>query len=1162
MEDDFFQFEAPTEAAPELILGKKKKKKKKKKNDIASSSLHVSAQEPNGNNQATHDHEQHQKITNTAPESAFSALSIDDDKHDADEHFSSTLSEVATKKKKKKKKKLLDLPDPSSEPLNDQLEAPSVEQSSHAPPAEVRRPMTVAEKKKAKKERERLAKEEKARKDKDELDAILAELDGPKSAADHQRTESKSVDTEANSPTSNAKSKNKSKAKKAAVDDDLEALLEELAPSEPKPSESAATSSTTAVDDLLAEFGSTTDLPSTKKKTKKKKKKSAAKADDEGLDGGAKNAAEPKKPKKKESAMVRKVREQRERMFAEEERLRKLEEEENQRIEEEERKRQEEDQKKAEEKARRKAAEKAKRERRRQEGTLLSKAEKEKRRKAEAYKQHLIATGVVPGVLQAEAAEKPAKVVYGSRKKSTKTKEEETEKQTDVLPASQALDAEEIPVDKDNEGEHQKLEPEPVVPAVVEPEIIPDAWDELPDLGKSQAVDGGSKEVGDKACEENGTLALTKGATGENVHTDTSSDSNSSDYEGMSKTEIAMGKRLGAIRKKRTEEKKAALAARSKDLLRSPVICILGHVDTGKTKILDRIRRTNVQDAEAGGITQQIGATYFPIDAVKKEATKLAEGRELIYNVPSLLIIDTPGHESFTNLRSRGSSLCDIAILVVDIMHGLEPQTRESIGLLKMRKTPFVVALNKIDRLYDWKAQSHNCPTRASLEKQPNHVKEEFLRRVKDTKLQFAEIGFNTELYWENIDMRKTVSLVPTSAITGEGMPDLLMLLLSLPQKLLTERLMFCSTLEATVLEVKVIEGLGTTIDIILTGGTISEGNTIMVVGLEGPIVTTIRALLTPHPMREMRVKGQYLHHKKIKAAQGIKISADGLEKAVAGTQVMVVNDPSDEVEMDYVRDEVMKDFQTILKNVDRSGLGVYVQASTLGSLEALLEYLRTSKIPVSGINIGPVHRRDVMKTSAMLERRKEFATILAFDVPVEREARDMAEDLGVRIFTADIIYHLFDQFTAYMDNIRKQRREAANDDVVFPVIAKILPQHIYNKKDPIVVGVDILEGILRVGTPLVVRNGNVWLDVGRVASIELNKKAVMTARKGESVAVKIQHKSTEHIMYGRHFDFQDQLVSKMSRTSIDLLKESFRDDLETEDWRLVVRLKKAFDII
>ncbi len=541
---------------------------------------------------------------------------------------------------------------------------------------------------------------------------------------------------------------------------------------------------------------------------------------------------------------------------------------------------------------------------------------------------------------------------------------------------------------------------------------------------------------------------------------------------------------------------------------------------------------------------------------------KLPEGKSLSYNVPSLLIIDTPGHESFTNLRTRGSSLCDLAILVIDIMHGIEPQTRESISLLRNRRTPFIVALNKIDRMFDWQAQPNNCPTRESLSKQTEHSRQEFLTRVKETKLQLNEEGFNSELYWENDDVRKNISLVPTSAITGEGIPDLLMLLLSLPQQLLTNRLMFNASVEATVLEVKVISGLGTTIDIVLTGGTIHEGDTIMVVGLDGPITTTVRALLTPHPMKEMRVKGQYLRHAEIKAAQGIKISAEGLEKAVAGTQIVIVPDPGDEDEMEYAREEVMKDFSTILQSVDKSGVGVYVQASTLGSLEALLAFLESSKIPVSGINIGPVHKKDIKKASAMLERRKEFATVLAFDVKVEAEARELAEEVGVKIFTADIIYHLFDQFTNYMEDVKRARREEVSDDAVFPCICRILPQHIYNKKDPIVLGVDVLNGILRVGTPLVVRHGDGWLDVGRVASIEANQKQVKIARKGESVCVKIQHKNTEHIMYGRHFDFQDELVSKMSRRAIDLLKENFKEDLEKEDWILVVRMKKMFNIL
>lgn len=1252
MDEDFFEFEAAPEAAPQLILGKKKKKKKKKEEDTTHDvdPCVDPAEAPkekkkkkkaediseNGGHEATSafstllrgDDGRQDEDENQTPTSAFAALGVDNHKQEGDvdgDAGNNQLAASALPKKKKKKRKESVLnpldtgdvaqgsavqdPDQSNggtsninfeEMPNDTEDAPvaspekknrknkglsnlgrvnsdlpkviepasdvgseqQLEQNLELEPdlvTEVKRSITATEKKKAKKERERLAKLEKTKKEQDEIDALMAELGDGKPPED----EASAADTQNSTDAPNvasmtaAQKKRSKKKKKAAADKDddpeIDALMAELGVSDPAQNVEASEASASVghVDELLAEFGGEAPSAATKKKVKKKKKKTAEKdgdEDEEPAEARSTPVTEVKKPKKKESAAVRKMREHREKLLAEEERLRKIREAEEARIAEEERKRQEEIQKKELEKEKKKQKEREKKERKRKEGTLLSKAEKERRRKAELFRQQLAAQGIVPAATLSEKDIQSERPEHAGFEKKIRPSQNTSEESQVVEP---------VKVDHDKEAPTPiKVEvsvPAEVEPSAPEPEIIPDAWEDLPependDKENGREVDG---DTGEDEEEENG----------DSDEDEEDSDSQDSEYEGMSKAEIVAEKRLDALRSERHKVREQARASRTIDRLRSPVICILGHVDTGKTKILDRIRKTNVQDGEAGGITQQIGATYFPIEAVKKEATKLQEGKELEYNVPSLLIIDTPGHESFTNLRSRGSSLCDIAILVIDIMHGLEPQTRESIDLLKLRKTPFIIALNKIDRIYDWDARPHNCPARESLAKQQRHAREEFERRVRETKLELAEIGFNTELYWENSDARKYVSIVPTSAITGEGIPDLLMLLLALPQRLLIERLMFNPVLEATVLEVKVIEGLGTTIDIILTGGTIHEGDTIMVVGLDGPIVTTIRALLTPHPMKEMRVKGQYLHHKKIEAAQGVKISADDLEKAVAGTQLMVVEDPTNEVEMTYVREEVMKDYQTILTSVDRSGLGVYVQASTLGSLEALLEFLRTSKIPVSGINIGPVHKRDVTKASTMLEKRKEYATILAFDVGVEKEARELAEEVGVQIFTADIIYHLFDMFTAYMEEMKKKRREDVNDDVVFPSICKILPQHIYNKKDPIIVGVDVMEGILRVGTPLVVKHGDGWLDIGQVASIELNKKQVVTAKKGESVAVKIQHKNTDHIMYGRHFDFQDALISKMSRSAIDLLKENFRDDLGKEDWILVIKLKKMFEI-
>jgi translation initiation factor 5B len=503
--------------------------------------------------------------------------------------------------------------------------------------------------------------------------------------------------------------------------------------------------------------------------------------------------------------------------------------------------------------------------------------------------------------------------------------------------------------------------------------------------------------------------------------------------------------------------------------------------------------------------------------------------------------------------------LCDLAILVVDIMHGLEPQTIESLNLLRMRNTEFIVALNKVDRLYGWKT-CKNAPIVKAMKQQNKDVINEFNLRLKNIINEFQEQGLNTELYYKNKDMGDTFSIVPTSAISGEGVPDLLLWLVQWAQKTMVEKLTYVDEVQCTVLEVKVIEGHGTTIDVVLVNGELHEGDQIVVCGLQGPIVTTIRALLTPHPMKELRVKGTYLHYKEIKAAQGIKITAQGLEHAIAGTALHVVG-PDDDIEA--IKESAMEDMESVLSRIDKSGEGVYVQASTLGSLEALLEYLKSPavKIPVSGIGIGPVHKKDVMKAGVMLERKKEYATILAFDVKVTTEARELADEMGVKIFCADIIYHLFDLFKAYIENIKEEKKKESADEAVFPCVLQILPNCVFNKKDPIVLGVDVIEGILKIGTPICVP-GREFIDIGRIASIENNHKPVDYAKKGNKVAIKIVGSNAEEQkMFGRHFDMEDELVSHISRRSIDILKSNYRDELSLEEWKLVVKLKNIFKI-
>jgi len=343
----------------------------------------------------------------------------------------------------------------------------------------------------------------------------------------------------------------------------------------------------------------------------------------------------------------------------------------------------------------------------------------------------------------------------------------------------------------------------------------------------------------------------------------------------------------------------------------------------------------------------------------------------------------------------------------------------------------------------------------------------------------------------------------------------------------------------------------------------LDEGDKAVFCTLDGPVLTEIRGLLTPPPSREMRIKAEYQRHKQVKGALGVKLIGTNLEKVMAGTSVVTIGEHDDPED---IKKEVMKDLEGITSKLSTDKVGVMVSASTLGALEALLQFLREETkppIPVSYVSIGTVHKKDVTKISVMNEKKggSEFATILAFDVNVTQEAREQASEMNVKVFTADIIYHLFDQFTRYMADLTEKRRQDAADVAVFPSICKILPQHVFNQKDPIILGVEVMEGILKVGTPLCCPSVG-GLHIGKVTSIENSGKSEDTARKGMSVAIKIVNEHHPTMTYGRQFDASNSLYSTLTRASIDALKANFKDKLENDDWKLVVKMKKVFGII
>jgi translation initiation factor 5B len=605
---------------------------------------------------------------------------------------------------------------------------------------------------------------------------------------------------------------------------------------------------------------------------------------------------------------------------------------------------------------------------------------------------------------------------------------------------------------------------------------------------------------------------------------------------------------------------------------RAPISCFLGHVDSGKTSLQDKIRNSNVQEKEANNITQQINASYLS----KSDIITLLNGFDIKMNIdikiPKIIICDSPGHEAFANLRNRGSSICDIAILVVDISHGLENQTKESLNLLKQKKCPFIVALNKVDRLYGW-IPHENMDIQQSLSLQPEYVLIEFENKINNIKLQLAEEGLNTELYYNNKDYKKYISIVPTSAKTGEGIVDLVLLKIKLVQQFMEKQILYKDELQCTIMEINQFKGLGMTIDVILVNGTLYVGDTIVLCGIDGPIVTQIRIILTPPPKKEIQKSGNYKNHNSIKAANCIKIVADKLENVVAGTQLYVAKN-NDEIEKYKL--ETLKEINNTLCNIAEDKIGVTVQASTLGGLEALLSFLNQMKIPVGHVALGPIHKKHTIHTISMKTKIPKYACILAFDVEIAPEVKIIAEKEKIKIFESKVIYHLFDIFTKHSqdyDNIIKEQNKLI---AIFPTVLQVLC--CFHPRDPLVIGCRILEGQVKIGTPLCVRQKN-GVRIGKVIGIQENNKNILTGKKGMEIAIKIDGKTMievssmekgkivksqreQIINYGRQVQENNILTSVISRNSIDALKESFRDEMTQDDWKLIIELKKEQRVV
>ncbi|HOQ26584.1 MAG TPA: translation initiation factor IF-2 [Methanomassiliicoccaceae archaeon] len=570
---------------------------------------------------------------------------------------------------------------------------------------------------------------------------------------------------------------------------------------------------------------------------------------------------------------------------------------------------------------------------------------------------------------------------------------------------------------------------------------------------------------------------------------------------------------------------------------RQPIVSVLGHVDHGKTSLLDRIRGTSVTKREAGLITQHIGATEVPIDHIYG-VTKPLIGKSRKFTVPGLLFIDTPGHQSFTSLRARGGALADLAVLVIDINEGLKPQTLESIQLLKRFKTPFIIAMNKIDLIEGWQTKA-GAPFVLNYQSQTDEVKAKLDDKMYKIIGELYEKGFSTDRYDRIEDFTKAIAIVPMSARNGEGLPDLLLVLIGLAQRFLEEQLKAEEgPAKGTILEVKEEKGLGSTLDVIIFAGTLRRGDTV-ILGTKGkPITTRVKAILRPKPLDEIRdPKDRFDSVTEVTAAIGVKLLCQNIEGVVSGAPLRATKG-----DMAEALEEVAEETRVHIETVDE---GVYIKADALGSLEALAFECEKAGIPVRKYDTGMISRKDLIDTAAYGETFHRV--ILAFGVDLLPEAKEALPNYNLKVFASDVVYRLIEDYQAWVAEEKAKMDAEMRSEFAFPGKVKLLPNCVFRASKPAIVGVRVLGGRIRPGQALLNIEG---VEVGKIRSIRSGEEVVKEAIQGQEVAVAIEGPTV-----GRQINVEDILYVDLRETA---LKEIQSVDLNPDD-RMV--LEETIDV-
>jgi len=583
---------------------------------------------------------------------------------------------------------------------------------------------------------------------------------------------------------------------------------------------------------------------------------------------------------------------------------------------------------------------------------------------------------------------------------------------------------------------------------------------------------------------------------------------------------------------------------------RSPIVSVLGHVDHGKTTLLDFIRGSVIAQKEAGGITQHIGATEIPMEVVENIGGEFLKKLGIKETLPGLFFIDTPGHEAFTTLRKRGGALADLAILIVDINEGFKPQTYEALNILKMYKTPFIVAANKVDKIFGWQP-TEGVPFLQTFSKQPQNVQEKVDTGLYELVGILHDEGFESERFDRISDFARQISIVPISAKTGEGLPELLAMLMGLAKQYLSEQLKIEEDAPAkgTILEVKEEVGLGVTIDAVIYDGILKKDDTIAIMTMDDVITTNIRSLLKPRPLEEIREsKKRFQKVDEVVAAAGIKIVAPNIENAVSGSPLRVARG-----NLDKVKEEILKEIEDI--KIDTDELGIVVKADTLGSLEALVNLLRDMDVPIRAANIGDVSRRDVVDAAIVKKEDPIYGVIVAFNVKVLPSAAEEIKASEIKLFSANVIYQLTEDYQEWIDDLEEKKKKAYLDAIIKPAKIRIIPKLVFRNSKPAIAGIEVLSGTIKQDYGLIRGDGS---KVGKVEGMQDKGENLKSTSRGKKVAMSIKDG-----IFGKNFDEGDVLYVDIPENHYRILETELKNKLTEDEFETlseIVDIKRKED--